>query len=291
MSLRLPVEGATVRYRQLLRRLEATRAGGVALAAGRRFVEIDGRSRVAALALDVFVALVPLAVVLAAFAARNPNSHGFAGILVHRFELRGRTAREILGALPLAAVTIRGANLVAVAGFLLAGYDLTNCLQTTYALAWRTRQPPRPLEATLRGTVWLLLGGVFAIGLTFAGPRSGRAGLVPHLLAEVAVGVAFWTFSPRVLLPGPLSWRALWPGALVSTVGLLLLQASDSLFLPGTIDQYAQLFGALGVAIALLFWLWLVALLWVVGAVVSAVLWERNTRDSDRRHQPATRDS
>ena len=45
--------------------------------------------------------------------------------------------------------------------------------------------------------------------------------------------------------------------------------------MPGLVDDYAAPLGPIGVAIALGFWLWALAYLWVASAVVTAVLAER----------------
>ncbi|MHB8340837.1 MAG: YhjD/YihY/BrkB family envelope integrity protein [Mycobacteriales bacterium] len=278
MALPSSVADATARYRRLRDRAAATPLGQVVWAYAGRFREIDARSRVAAIALDVFVALVPLAIVGAAFRARDPSSHAFGLALVRRFGLHGRVARELIRAFPAAAVTTRAASLLVVGGFVVAGFDLTNALQTTYDMAWRCRTGVSGLKATLKGASWLGFGAVFAIVLTAAGPAFGDAllgRLGYRLVVVLPMGVLFWMVTPRMLLSTRLPWRAFVPGAVLSTVGLLLLQETDYLFLPSTIDQYFQLLGALGVAIALIFWLWLVALLWVSGAVLSAILWER----------------
>ena len=44
--------------------------------------------------------------------------------------------------------------------------------------------------------------------------------------------------------------------------------------MPGLVDDYAAPLGPIGVAIALGFWLWAIAYLWVASAVVTAVLAE-----------------
>lgn len=280
VALPSSVADATARYRQLRDRSAATPLGQVVWAYSRRFRDIDARSRIAAIALDVFVAIVPLAIIGAAFRARNPASHAFGIALVRRFGLHGRVARELIRAFPTAAVTTKAANLLAVGGFVVAGFDLTNALQSTYDLAWRCHARVSSLKATLKGAAWLLFGAAFAMALTAAGPTFGDAllgALGYRLVVVLPMGVLFWMVTPRMLLSTRLPWRAFVPGALLSTLGLLVLQETDSLFLPSTIDQYFQLLGALGVAVALLFWLWLIALFWVSGAVFSAVLWERKT--------------
>ena len=57
-------------------------------------------------------------------------------------------------------------------------------------------------------------------------------------------------------------------------MGTVAFLVGSSLVMPGLVDDYAAPLGPIGVAIALGFWLWAIAYLWVASAVVTAVLAE-----------------
>lgn len=264
--------------RRLERRVDRIAVAGVLVAAVRRFSKIDGRSRVAAIALDVFVALVPLTILMTAFLAPT-DGHAYGNLLVRAFTLHGRTADVVNHAFGLDSESRRAASAVAVATFVVAGFDLTNALQVTYDRAWQVASRTG-LRSGLRGLLWLALAAGYQLVLTVVGAIAGESPWSEALevvLALFPIGVMFWLLTPALLLNRKLGWRDLLPGAVVCTVGQIGLQETASLFLPSTISQYYNLFGQFGVAIALLFWVWLSALLWVSAAVLNAVMWERRS--------------
>ena len=69
--------------------------------------------------------------------------------------------------------------------------------------------------------------------------------------------------------------RALLPGALMVGSGLWLAQLFSVYVLAHRIDKASELYGSLGVAAALLAWLYLLGRLMVASAMLSATLWER----------------
>jgi membrane protein len=263
---------------RLERRVDRIAVAGVLLAAVRRFSKIDGRSRVAAIALDVFVALVPLTILMTAF-LRPANGHAYGDLLVKAFTLHGRTADVVNRAFGLGSDSRRAASAVAVGSFVVAGFDLTNALQTTYDRAWQVSSRTG-IGSGLRGLLWLALAAGYQLVLTVVGAIAGESPWREALEVVIALfpaGVMFWIITPALLLNRKLGWRDLLPGAVVCTIGQIGLQETASFFVPSTISQYYNLFGQFGVAIALLFWVWLSALLWVSAAVLNAVMWERRS--------------
>lgn len=261
------------------RRLRGYAPFAVAIDSARRFRDVDGRSRVAAITLDVFVALIPLTILLTAWLQPHTGTKSYGELLVRVFTLHGRTASAVRHALPPGGQSRNAASLVGVLWFVLAGLDLTNALQSTYDRAWRCASR-KGIGAGVRGLVWLIMAAGFQLLLTLMGAAAGPASWGKAIwvtAAVIPVSLLFWLVTPGLLLSRRMHWRHLLPGAVVCTAGLVLLQALSSLFLPSTIDQYSRMLGQIGVAIALLFWVWLTSALWVVGAVLSAVMWERRT--------------
>ncbi len=266
------------RRRRLERWVDRIAVAGVLVASVRRFSKIDGRSRVAAIALDVFVALVPLTILMTAF-LQPKSGHEYGDLLVKAFTLHGRTATVVNRAFGLSAQSRRAASAVAVGSFVIAGFDLTNALQITYDRAWQVVSRTG-IGSGVRGLFWLTLAAGYQLVLTLVGAVAGESPWSEALAVVLALfpaGVLFWLLTPALLLNRKLGWRDLLPGAVVCTIGQIVLQETAFFFVPSTISQYYNLFGQFGVAIALLFWVWLSALLWVSAAVLNAVMWERRT--------------
>jgi uncharacterized BrkB/YihY/UPF0761 family membrane protein len=97
---------------------------------------------------------------------------------------------------------------------------------------------------------------------------------VEVLVLQLVLGFGVWVVSPSLLLGRRLPLRVVAPGAALTAVGTVAFLIGSSLVMPGLVDDYAAPLGPIGVAIALGFWLWAIAYLWVASAVVTAVLAE-----------------
>ena len=91
---------------------------------------------------------------------------------------------------------------------------------------------------------------------------------------QLGLGFVTWLITPSLLLGRRLPLRVVAPGAALVAIGTVAFLAGSSLVMPGLVDDYAAPLGPIGVAIALGFWLWALAYLWVAIAVVTAVLAE-----------------
>ncbi len=67
------------------------------------------------------------------------------------------------------------------------------------------------------------------------------------------------------------------PGALLMAVGLELLSSIGTFFIAPRVESSQRTYGALGLAAALLFGLYLISRLVVASAVLNATVWERRS--------------
>jgi uncharacterized BrkB/YihY/UPF0761 family membrane protein len=83
-----------------------------------------------------------------------------------------------------------------------------------------------------------------------------------------------------MLLPhGDAPWTALIPGALLVGVGMGALNLVSVYWLSHRIQSASQLYGSLGVAAAILAWLYLVGRFIVASAMLNASIWEQRQAD------------
>jgi membrane protein len=101
-------------------------------------------------------------------------------------------------------------------------------------------------------------------------------------------GVAFFVVVFRFLTPPcPLSWRDHLPGAVMATVGWLLLEWVGALYVDRVVARGSALYGALGAIFGLLAFLYAAAYVLLLSAELSEVLWERRN-GGPRGPQPAS---
>jgi membrane protein len=108
---------------------------------------------------------------------------------------------------------------------------------------------------------------------------NGVAGALVEVLTYLAVlvgGIGVFLVTFRFLTPRcPLSWRDHLPGAVMATVGSLLLQRVGALYVDRVVARGSALYGTLGAVFGLLAFLYAAAYLLLLSAELSQVLWER----------------
>jgi uncharacterized BrkB/YihY/UPF0761 family membrane protein len=166
-------------------------------------------------------------------------------------------------------------------------WGLLRALRLVHAAAWRITAPP-PRNVPLAVGV-VIASPVVLLALTSgAGWVRANVGFFPGLLATLAVAVGFGLFWLRVSmrLPSPpgLPWTAFLPGALLLGVGVEALHIFTVYFLADKLASASNLYGALGLASTLLFYLFLIGRGVVWAAELNAVVWEV-------RHPPADSDN
>lgn len=250
-----------------------TLATGIAVA--RRDIEVAGTLLAGALAFRLFVWLLPCCLLIAA-------ALGFGGT-------SGPNPEELtrdLGVSPLTASVLgevgaqaeHGRYVTALVGLVLlvwAGLTLARALDRIRDRVWHTRveRGPKPTLARAvryNGALLLVVAGNLAAPVVVA--------LTGHSPALISLPwLAFHTLVGTLLLSTgwPPRWRSVWPGALLTALGIEGLHLVSVVYLPGKLARASELYGTLGVAAAVLLWLALLARLLVLGQVLNAVLAER----------------
>ncbi|MFC4784025.1 YihY/virulence factor BrkB family protein [Nocardioides sp. MAHUQ-72] len=256
---------ADPRLRHLESTLESTRVGRLVLALYRGNL----RDRALNLAGQAFVALVPLLIVLATMASSS-DSTAVGTWLIDRFGLEGDAAdavRQLFTRPPDATGS------TSVLGFLVLLVSLSSfarSVQRSYETAWGL--PPR---ARLRGLFGFAGAVLLAATVTSTAWVSSLAGSVTPgrfgaLFVELAIGILAWWLVSWLLLSRRAPWSLLLPGAAVSATGQALTGWVGSIWIPHLVQSNTEQYGVIGVAIAILSWLVVLAFLIVASAVVGA---------------------
>jgi membrane protein len=253
--------------------LERSLVGRIVL----RFDVIDGSDRAAVLGLNALLSLIPLAVLGVAVAHVNGVTSGnYADGLNDVLNLHGRTAQYVRDASTSVNASIRSATVVGIIGLIWTAFGFTSALWRVYDRAWGGHSHAGP-RAWVRGFAGLVLFAAAHTIVALARSEMGHAtsSVASVLVLQLILGFAVWIVAPSLLLGRKLPWRVVAPGAALTALGTVVFLAGSSLVMPGVVDDYAAPLGPIGVAIALGFWLWAIAYLWVFSAVVTAVFAER----------------
>jgi YihY family inner membrane protein len=261
----------------LRRRVERWPWATAAIDTQKRFSEVKGGYLAAAITLAAFLSLFPLLLVaIAVVGAIAGERADLASTVISELSLRDEAARLVRRTLDTAQDSKRTASVLGLAGLLWSGLGLVATLQYAYNAVWQVLD--RGIKDKLVGLGWLA-----GAGLIFAGSwaLTNALRILPGFLAPigilvaVAINVGLFLWSAKVLPNRDIGWRALVPGALLGGIGLEVLKALGSFYVPRVVAGSSALYGSIGVVFALLAWLFFFGRLIVYAATLNVVLWER----------------
>jgi uncharacterized BrkB/YihY/UPF0761 family membrane protein len=171
------------------------------------------------------------------------------------------------------------------------GLGTAKVLRAISAVAWG--QPVERMKHSWLAPL-VTLGVAVAVGgsivaLQVIRQDSERIGLI-FVGTEVVLLVVLWVVVSLILPHDPrATWLDMLPGAVVVGLGMWLLHVVSVYFLAGRVASASELYGSLGVAAALLAWLYLLGRLLVAAAMLDATLFERRERDGRDEGEVTTR--
>ena len=269
------------RYQEKLRshqeRLEKRPWVAFPLESVRRFNKIEGKHLAIVIALNLFIAVIPLIIIgYAFFEAFNPQND-VGSLIVRNLHLTGSTAQIVEGTFSNASSGKSAALSISVISLLITGLDVSGTAQIAYARAF-DMTPLRGVQKYLRGAAWLILlladtGAALALR-NLATHHSAWFGIMAGA-GLLAVEFGFFLVTPRLLLDLPFKWRDLVPGAAVCTGAAVIVHAVLAFFLRSWFSQYGHAYGGFGISLALAAAVGVIASFWVWIAAVMGVYWER----------------
>ncbi|MFJ4315178.1 YhjD/YihY/BrkB family envelope integrity protein [Streptomyces lavendulae] len=256
--------------RQLHDRLQGSPVG-LAWSRGR---EIELMHRAMGFAALGFLTLVPLLVVVAA--AAPGSGSGFGRWLGQALGVTApsRARVELLfGAADLALERTTAFGLAALAVF---GLTFGSAVQTGYEKVWDL--PTARWHTMWRHVVWLALL-VCYLGLLVGIPTPSHDWLGTTLgtISDMTGTCLFFWTSGRLLLGGRVRWRALLPGAVATSLGLLGLRVFSQLVFSPLIASNAVTYGPFGTLLVVQSWLVGVGFVVYGGALVGRLVHEHLT--------------
>jgi uncharacterized BrkB/YihY/UPF0761 family membrane protein len=268
-------------YQEKLRaywdRLERRPRVGFLLQVNRRFNKIEGKHLALVISLNLFVAVIPLLIIIYAFIASFSANRSFGVLLDRDLHLTGNSAVIVRDTFTNAKSGKSVALSISVISLLITGLDVSATAQVAYARAF-TMTPLRGAQKYLRGAAWLVLllaDTVVILALrNLAASRPAWFTVVAGVVL-LALEFVFYLVTPRLLLDLPFKWRDLVPGAALCTGAAVIVHAVVFFFLRKWVAEYGQAYGGFGVSLALIASIGIVSSFWIWIAAVMGVYWER----------------
>ncbi|MBJ7332458.1 MAG: hypothetical protein JHC95_21360 [Solirubrobacteraceae bacterium] len=241
-------------------------------------VAINIVDRALALSSKMFVVIIPLTILTGAVI----EGESYGDTLVDRFGLDGRGAEATLTLFESPDTIKAGISFLGI-GFLIFGsLSLARGLEAVYLDAWELKTVP--------GSVFRRLGWIASVVgfLAIAGPVKtlfGELGLrVTTAVVSLSLTTILWMWSPYLLLAQRMSWQKLLPTGLLTALATGALGVASLIYMPTVVTTDAQRYGLIGVAFALVSWLFAYCCAVIGAVVVAAVLAGRHpdrTTDED----------
>ena len=264
------------RVRVLRARIEAARerhpSVDVVLAAIERDSTIGGGMLGGALAYRLFVFLLPLSLVLVAgIGVYADTTETSPADVVADSGLTGLVASQVASA---ASSSARWAILVLTLPVVVyAAGMLYRAIAIVHAIAWHGTG--RAVKLSSRGFAFfggVLVAQLVAVVVVGRIRESDQFGGVTALVVYAGLLGGAWLAFSSLLPRRGAGWRALVPGALLVGVGMLAVNSFNVYITSRLVEERADTYGALGVAAALLFSLYLIGRLVVGSAVLNATI-------------------
>jgi len=211
--------------------------------------------------------------------------------LIARLGLDQKAAHDVNQLMSSGNHAVTDLSIIGVAMVLLGAVGIASTLQIWYQRVYD--QPPAPNWARQLANRSLWLGGllVYLTVQDFSWTQLKQAGAarVTTYLATFILALAFYWWTPHVLLMGRLTWRQLFPSAVATAVCVTGLGVFSELLFSGQIVSGAADYGPIGVVTVLLSYLIGLAVCLHLGAVAGRMWNERGSQPlPDPSELPAT---
>jgi membrane protein len=243
----------------------------------RRYGELNGNALASSFAFQTFVSLFPLLLVAVAVVG-FVSAHGStdpADAIVRQLGLNGDAASSVRDAVAAAQDSRQATSIVGLAALAWSALGLIAALQYVFNQTWQVEA--RGVKDKAIGAAWLAGAAVlFVAGAAATTVVRWLPGTLKPLtlVASVVISVALWLWAFRVLPNTRVPWRSLVPGAIFGAIGFEVLKAVGAWYVPHMVKNSSQLYGTIGVVLAVLAWLLFFGRLVVYAAVVNVVLHE-----------------
>ena len=238
---------------------------------------VGGGILAGALAFRIFLFMVPLVyVAFTVLGAASAAASKDPAQLARDIGITGVLASAVVQAQDHSpwtlAVLVAGG---AVALFLTAG-SLAKALYVVHWLVWRIPRvmPAGPVpRLALIGVA--LTASALGVAVNHVRSSSGVAGAVIAIVVITAGVFALWWWVSWKLPHAPVPARALVPGALLMAVGADVLHLLTTYWIGHLVARKTHTYGSVGIALAVLLWVYILGRIIVASAGLNAALWHR----------------
>jgi membrane protein len=208
--------------------------------------------------------------------------------LIARLGLNQQAARDVNALMSSGSHTVTTLSIVGAVFVLLGAMGIASTLQVWYQRVYD--QPPAPTlwrQLTNR-LLWLggLLGYLTVQDFSFIQLKQAGGARVPVYVATFILAVAFYWWTPHVLLLGRVAWRRLFPVAVATAACVTGLGVVSATVFSSQIVSNHDDYGSIGVVMVLLSYLIGLGVCIHLGAVAGRMWDERRSQPTADPEEP-----
>jgi uncharacterized BrkB/YihY/UPF0761 family membrane protein len=238
---------------------------------------VGGGILAGALAFRIFLFMVPF--VYVAFTVLGEVSRALGhdpGQLARNVGITGILASAVVTVDDQGGWTQVALVLGALVTLFLTSGALLKALYVVHWLVWRVhRVMPSGLAPRLALIGLTLVAAALGVAVNDLRNSLGIPGAVLTLVLITALSFALWWWVSWRLPHAPVPARALVPGALLMAAGVDVLQLLTTYWIGHLVARKTNTYGAVGIALAVLLWVYVLGRIVVGSAGLNAALWHR----------------
>jgi uncharacterized BrkB/YihY/UPF0761 family membrane protein len=240
-------------------------------------VHVGGGILAGAVAFRLFLFLVPFVYILftvVGLVARNSGQNPEQ--LAKTLGITGILASAVVNTQQISVVSQIFLVLGASVALVITANSLVKTVFVVHWLVWGIpRAKPsgiRPIGAVIGLTLVMV---VLSVCLNDLRDQLGLAGSILVVLLVTAISFAAWWWVSWQLPHAPVAARDLVPGAVVVAIGADAMHVLTVYWIGAVVARKSNTYGAIGIALAVLLWVYLFGRVLVASAGVNTTLWRR----------------
>jgi uncharacterized BrkB/YihY/UPF0761 family membrane protein len=238
---------------------------------------VGGGILAGALAFRIFLFMVPFVyVVFTVLGAVSRALGQDPAQLARNVGITGILASTVVKVDEQAAWTQATLAFGAVVAMLITAGSLMKALYVVHWLIWRVhRVMPAGLVPRLALIGVTVAASALGIAVNDLRESAGVTGAALAVLAVTGLSFAVWWWVSWKLPHAPVPARALVPGAVLMAFGVDVLQLLTTYWIGHLVARKTSTYGAVGIALAVLLWVYVLGRIIVASAGLNAALWYR----------------
>jgi uncharacterized BrkB/YihY/UPF0761 family membrane protein len=181
--------------------------------------------------------------------------------------------------------------LVALVALVTGARNFVRALWVANALLWKAplQKVAHPTRAGL-AFIGIFVAATLVLRLTYALRTVSFLGFLVSIPLYAAVLAAVWLLCSVRLFPRPpgVTWRDVLPGAVLFGVGAQALQVATTLWIAPSMESKSQTYGAIGAALTILLWAYILGRLVTGAAALNATVWRSRPHGAGAGQPPTS---